>query len=78
MLDANGMVTNTPDTYPQYDPVGPFFDGELTEPCQSGGNDEAAACGNFAVNTVQPAAAPPQRGRSPDPADRRHGVPEHR
>ncbi len=58
LLDANRMVTNTPDTYPQYDPVGPFFDGELTERCSTGDNDEAAACGNFAVNTVQPGQAP--------------------
>jgi acid phosphatase len=63
VLDANRMVTNTPDpgkpdNYPLYDPVGPFFDGELTQACPGGGNDETAACGNFAVNTVQPGQAP--------------------
>ena len=63
LVDENGMVTNTPasgtpDNYPLYDPVGPFFDGELTEPCDTGGNNEAAACGNFAVNTVQPSSQP--------------------
>ena len=62
VLDANRMVTNTPDTYPLYDPVGPYFDGELTQACPGGGNDEAAACGNFAVNTVQPGQAPRNEG----------------
>jgi len=54
VLDANGMVN----TYPQYHPVGPVLDGELTQVCPGGGNDEVAACGNFAVNTVQPGQAP--------------------
>jgi acid phosphatase len=55
VLDGFGMVTR----YPLYTPTGPVTDGELTREC----NDPARmsyrrACGDFAVNTVQPSSPP--------------------
>jgi phospholipase C len=64
VLDANGMPT----TYPLYTPeltseaAGPVVDGALTQECATGTDDYAAACGNFAVNTVQPASRPTSGG----------------
>jgi acid phosphatase len=55
VLDDNGMVK----AYPQYQPTGPVTDGQLTRKCTGGDvNDARRACGNFAVNTIQPASAP--------------------
>jgi acid phosphatase len=55
VLDSNGMVN----TYPRYTPTGPVTDGQLTQKCANPAvNDYAAACGNWAVNTVQPASPP--------------------
>jgi phospholipase C len=54
VLDANGMPT----TYPLYTPTGTVNDGQLTQVCGSGGNDAEAACGDFAVNTIQPDSWP--------------------
>jgi acid phosphatase len=54
ILDSNGMPT----AYPLYTPTGPVLDKQLTHKCADGTNDAAAACGNFAVNTVQPSSAP--------------------
>jgi acid phosphatase len=55
VLDANGMPT----TYPLYTPTtNTVKDTQWTVACPGGGNDYAAACGNYAVNTIQPASAP--------------------
>jgi len=56
ILDANGMVA---DTYPLYTPTRDVEDGQLTRKCA----DPAAshyrrACGDFAVNTIQPTSPP--------------------
>ena len=60
VLDANGMPTS----YDQYAATGPVNDGQLTVACAdpSQVEDYAKACGNFAVNTVQPASAPYGKG----------------
>jgi phospholipase C len=55
VLDSNKMVT----TYPLYTPTGAVKDGQLTRKC----NDPlqmkyTSACGDFAVNTVQPSSPP--------------------
>jgi phospholipase C len=57
VVDANGM----PNNYPQYKATGPVKDTQWTQACAAGGNDYAMACGNFAVNTIQP-ASPPHAG----------------
>jgi phospholipase C len=58
VLDSNGMVN----TYPQYKPTGPVADGQLTQVCKDSSltpeQQYAAACGPWAVNTVQPASPP--------------------
>jgi acid phosphatase len=54
VLDSNGM----PISYPLYKATGPVVDGQLTTACGGGGNDPVAACGDFAVNTIQPGAIP--------------------
>jgi phospholipase C len=57
VLDSNGMPT----TYDLYQPPGVAtrVDGNLTVACPDGDlADYANACGNFAVNTVQPGSAP--------------------
>src|SRR5664280_2385988 len=55
VVDANGM----PATYPLYAPTGPVVDGQLTRQCADGAAaDYAKACGNLAVNTVQPSSVP--------------------
>jgi phospholipase C len=55
ILDANGMVN----TYSQYAPIGPVRDGQLTRQCADPAvDDPALACGDFAVNTMQPQSAP--------------------
>ncbi|MGA8978105.1 MAG: alkaline phosphatase family protein [Pedococcus sp.] len=58
VLDSNGMVTK----YPLYTPTGTVVDGQLTQKCAAGGNDPVAACGDYAVNTVQPSSAPSGNG----------------
>jgi acid phosphatase len=63
VLDANGMPTSAdPKTkYPQYLPTRTdTVDGGMTVKCADPNDLEnyAAACGNFAVNTVQPSSAP--------------------
>ena len=58
VLDSNGMPT----TYPLYKPTGAVVDGQLTQKCSAGGNDPVAACGDYAVNTVQPSSAPSGNG----------------
>jgi len=55
VLDSNGMVN----TYPQYTPTGPVTDGQLTQACADPvANDPVQACGDFAVNTIQPTSTP--------------------
>ena len=54
VVDSNGM----PASYPQYHATSPVKNTQWTVACPDGGNDYAAACGNFAVNTIQPASAP--------------------
>jgi acid phosphatase len=52
VLDANGM----PNKYPLYTPTGPVVDGALTQVCPS--TVPNRACGDYAVNTMQPAFEP--------------------
>jgi acid phosphatase len=55
VLDGNGMVT----TYPLYKPTGPVLDGQLTRKCNDPTQTKyRGACGDFAVNTVQPSSPP--------------------
>jgi acid phosphatase len=56
VVDANGMPTS----YPRYTATGPVIDKQLTAMCTDSTNVEnyRKACGNFAVNTVQPASPP--------------------
>jgi acid phosphatase len=56
VLDDNGMPT----AYPFYTPVGTTpFDGQLTQACPgSTTSDPLRACGDYAVNTVQPSSPP--------------------
>jgi phospholipase C len=55
VIDANGMPTKYPLYTPTRDDVA---DKQLTRKCASGGNNFSRACGDFAVNTVQPAVEP--------------------
>jgi acid phosphatase len=48
-VDANGMPTS----YPLYKATGPVKDAALTVPCSSP-HPAGLACGDFAVNTIQP------------------------
>ena len=55
-----------PNTYPQYTPTGTVVDGQLTQACADPTVDDVRqACGDFAVNTIQPANAPHAAGRPP-------------
>ena len=56
VLDDNGMVN----TYPLYKPTKAVTDGALTRECPGTTtvDDPEAACGDFAVNTVQPFSDP--------------------
>jgi acid phosphatase len=54
IIDSNGMPT----AYPLYTPTGPVLDKQLTQKCADGLDHARQACGNFAVNTVQPSSAP--------------------
>ena len=56
VLDANGFPNAT---YPLYHPATAVVDGVMTKTCASGAAfDYTNACGNIAVNTVQPASPP--------------------
>ncbi len=62
VLDANRFPNKT---YPQYTPTSPdVIDGQLTEHCAGDTtlDDPVRACGDFAVNTIQPASAPHSAG----------------
>jgi phospholipase C len=55
VLDSNGMVTK----YPLYTPTGSVVDGQLTRKCSDPARMRYRnACGDFAVNTVQPSSPP--------------------
>jgi acid phosphatase len=56
VVDTNGMPTS----YEQYKATGPVADGQLTVACADPSQVEnyQRACGNFAVNTVQPSNVP--------------------
>jgi acid phosphatase len=53
LVDANGMPTS----YPLYAATGPVKDAALTVPCGSP-RPAGRACGDFAVNTIQPSYQP--------------------
>ena len=53
LVDSNGM----PNTYPLYTPTGAVKDAALTIPCDSA-NADGLACGDYAVNTIQPPYQP--------------------
>lgn len=55
VVDVNGMPGSTP-LYTS--PGTGLKDNRWTVACPGGGNDYPAACGNYAVNTIQPASAP--------------------
>jgi acid phosphatase len=59
-VDANGM----PNIYPLYTPTGPVTDGALTVPC-SAPRPPGLACGDWAVNTIQPPYQPYSPGTAP-------------
>jgi acid phosphatase len=52
VIDGNGMPTK----YPLYTPTGPVSDKQLTQACPSVLANRA--CGDYAVNTIQPAYQP--------------------
>ena len=52
IIDSNGMPT----AYPLYVPTGPVLDRQLTQLCPSAVPDRA--CGDYAVNTIQPPYQP--------------------
>ena len=52
IIDSNGMPTG----YPLYTPTGPVLDRQLTQVCPSAVPNRA--CGDYAVNTIQPAYQP--------------------
>ena len=52
IIDSNGMPT----AYPLYAPTGPVLDRQLTQLCPS--TVANRACGDYAVNTIQPAYQP--------------------
>ena len=64
IIDADGFPAN----YPPLHPTTGLVDGALTVACQPDGSPPAPArvCGDWAVNTMQPASAPLRRrsGRS--------------
>ena len=57
VLDGRGMPVNA---YPQYKTTATVVDGQLTQSCPGDTtiDDESRACGDFAVNTIQPESAP--------------------
>jgi phospholipase C len=67
IIDSNGMPNSS---YPLYTPTGPVLDKQLTQLCPS--LVAGRACGDYAVNTIQPAfqpfkgspQLPPQTGRT--------------
>jgi acid phosphatase len=65
ILDANGMPISYP---PLYTATGTVQDKELTQACPDPTkNDYEAACGDFAVNTIQPSSWPYQVAKPGSP-----------
>jgi acid phosphatase len=60
LVDANGMPTS----YPLYTAQGTVKDAALTVPCGSP-NSAGLACGDYAVNTIQPPYQPYAPGTAP-------------
>jgi phospholipase C len=60
-VDSNGMPTG----YPLYTPTGDVADNPLTVPCSSA-HPAGVACGDFAVNTIQPPFQPFAPGTAPE------------
>jgi acid phosphatase len=60
LVDANGMPTS----YPLYTASGAVKDGALTVPCASP-HPAGTACGDYAVNTIQPPYQPYAPGTAP-------------
>ena len=60
ILDANGMPTS----YPLYHATGPVKDAALTQACPSA--LPGRACGDFAVNTIQPPFQPTSAAANPN------------
>jgi acid phosphatase len=54
VVDANGM----PIKYPLYNPTGPVKDAQLTQACNLPTTNPRFACGDYAVNTMQPGQQP--------------------
>jgi acid phosphatase len=54
VVDANGFPNSS---YPLYHPATPVSDGALTQACGPAANT-AVLCGDYAVNTIQPASPP--------------------
>jgi phospholipase C len=57
VLDANGFPN---DTYPLYKPTKSVRDGRATQQCSQANTVAGFACGDWAVNTIQPAYNPTQ------------------
>jgi acid phosphatase len=64
VVDANGFPT----TYPLYTPTGPVKDAQLTQACGPTANPDRA-CGDYAVNTIQPSYRPFGKGAQLPPVD---------
>jgi acid phosphatase len=61
VIDSNGMPVGSPaNPYPQYTATGPVADSPLTQSCKrdTTANRVRRACGDFAVNTIQPTSPP--------------------
>lgn len=58
LLDANGFPT----TYPLYTPTGTVKDSRLTQACGQSTTIAGFACGDYAVNTIQPTNPPTAGG----------------
>jgi phospholipase C len=69
LVDSNGMPTS----YPLYKATGPVKDAALTVPCSSP-HPAGLACGDFAINTIQPFYQP----YAPGTAEARRLPPQER
>lgn len=61
VVDTNGMPT----TYPLYSPTSTVKDAQLTQACAQGTTNPSVACGDNAVNTIQPLSQPFAPGTIP-------------
>ena len=55
VVDANGFPNAS---YPLYTPTTPVADKQLTQACGLPTTNPAVACGDYAVNTIQPSSVP--------------------